>query len=875
MDNGRHAARAVAGIGILLGLAFPGISWREWKERPGANYYDVLKSFTSQKAERDAAEAGDLTRVLQPEGRFYEAEDDFHFRRWADFVEPRVSPSGDLRLLQVGQEEMLQLTALDGKRLPAMSGAWEAPLGPLAANTMGAGRLNFIEFHPTENNTYMVGSPGGGLWFTRNGGQSWSTTTDQLANLGATWAAYDPGNPDIIYLGTGDGFGSRDISSIGLLKSTDGGRTWNTTGLSFPVSAQMQIVKVAVNPRNAANILVATSQGLQISMDGAATFRAAAGITGKVWDIEFQPANPGIVYASTTGFFLSSDGGATFTRSNGPTAGVRMQIAVTAAQSQYVYALCGSEEGSDGVYRSGDGGRTFNRMGDGKEVGCFQAYYDYALDANPLNANELTAGCVEMFLSGNGGASWSKAGSDYHVDIHDIKYRKDGSVFAATDGGLWRRTGGGAWTSLNNNLSIGQSYRVGLYPGDYDQLCTGRQDNGSDIRGGAGLGWKGATPADGFECFWNRTGTRWYGEAQFGFTYAYNYSNGQTVGAMAKLPEGGQSEPWNNPWGADVGNESVIYAGRSQNLVRSANNGQTWTRMGTMGSASDKALVKNFTQSRSHPQVIYAVRNGGSFNPEEGAAGAGVFKTENGGGSWRNVTGNLDGTPTAVALSATDPDDVWVTVSGYQSANKVFRSRNGGQTWSNETLAGLPNLPANTVVMDDLGKGGVYVGLDVGVYFKNDGMTGWRNFSDGLPNVQIRELEIGSKGAGMADRRLFAATFGRGIMRTRLWDDVITDVAPGGAKPPRVSGLSVSMSASVLEVRFRLGPDGRDGGDCLLQVRTLKGQILHQESIPGSGEFIRSIPMARRGHGVLLLAIRRAGDESSRREAVKLITSHE
>jgi photosystem II stability/assembly factor-like uncharacterized protein len=108
-----------------------------------------------------------------------------------------------------------------------------------------AGRINFVRFHPTNTNIIYVGAPVGGLWITTNGGTSWTTNTDQLAVIGCSDIAIDPSNTNIMYLATGDG-DAGDSYSIGVLKSTDGGVTWNTTGLTWAVSLGRTISKLII-----------------------------------------------------------------------------------------------------------------------------------------------------------------------------------------------------------------------------------------------------------------------------------------------------------------------------------------------------------------------------------------------------------------------------------------------------------------------------------------------------------------------------------------------------------------------------------------------------------------------------------------------------
>ncbi|HLP42022.1 MAG TPA: YCF48-related protein, partial [Fibrobacteria bacterium] len=474
-------------------------TWYEDKARKGANLHDIVREHKARAAAKQSALKDDLTALLQKDPELYELEKDHRFKRWLEYVEPRVSPSGDLSQLDRGQEEIAALVPLDGEARPAAYGTWE-PIGPYSEGTTGAGRLNWVEFHPQDTSAMMVGSPSGGVWFTRDGGKTWTTPTDKIAVLGAAWAAYHPTRPDTIYLGTGDGYHG-DTKSIGVLRSTDGGKTWGRTGLEFPITGSTQIVKLVTDPRNPDKLFVAASNGVYVSLDGGATFTKSTGITGKVWDLEIHPGNPDIVYASTAAFHRSTDGGKTFSAVAGATSTYRMLIGVTPAEPSWVYLLRGSRSATEGVELSIDDGLTFARKGTGAEIGCSQAWYDYALAVNPDKADDLAAGCLRVFRSGDGGTAWTQAGASYHVDIQGLAFRRDGALFAVTDGGIYRATGRSTWQSLNNNLNIGQSYRLGVDRHDYDRVCTGRQDNGTDFRDGGEF--RRALGGDGFECFWN------------------------------------------------------------------------------------------------------------------------------------------------------------------------------------------------------------------------------------------------------------------------------------------------------------------------------------------------------------------------------------
>ena len=151
----------------------------------------------------------------------------------------------------------------------------------------GNGRINCIAFDPIDTNIIWVGSPSGGIWKSDDGGNSWSTNTDNLPVIGISHIAINPNNPQIMYVVTGDANGS-DTYSIGILKSIDGGNSWDTTGLSYNILQQNRINKIIINPRYTDSLFVVTNSNIMVSSDAGVNW-TSVGITGRWRDIEFKP----------------------------------------------------------------------------------------------------------------------------------------------------------------------------------------------------------------------------------------------------------------------------------------------------------------------------------------------------------------------------------------------------------------------------------------------------------------------------------------------------------------------------------------------------------------------------------------------------------
>lgn len=597
--------------------------------------------------------------------------------------------------------------------------------------------------------------------------------------IGCTDLAIDPNNSQVLYLATGDGYGS-DTYSIGILKSTDGGLTWNTTGLVWNVSQTRRIRRLIIHPTNSNLLIAATTNGIYRTTNGGQNWSQVQ--SGNFYDLEFKPGEPTTVYATSTQFYRSTNGGSSWTLiSNGLPASSsvrRMEIAVTPANANYVYILAArqSDSGFLGVYRSTDSGVSFgtrsttpNLLGwnsnGGDEGG--QGWYDLAIAASPTNANTVIVGGVNVWRSTNGGTGWTinghwtGSGAPYvHADIHDLIFVPGSgtSYYAACDGGVFRTTNNGAaWTDLSNGLEIAQLYRIGLSATNPGLVISGWQDNGTNRLNGTA--WRRVIGGDGMECIIDHAnastmyGALYYGNIRKSTNGGTSFST--IVGSNAD--EGVNSRGlWVTPYVMHPTNSQTLLVGKSA-LYRSTNGGGNWSELGAI---SGSGQIRAIAYAPSDPQVIYAARTNT------------IHRSTNGGTAFSNITGNLPNrTITYIGVSNEDPNTVYVTYSGYSANEKVYRSVNGGNTWVSYSQ-GLPNLPVNCIVHEKGSNGAVYAGTDVGVYYRDATMNAWIPFNGGLPNVIVNELEI-----QYTTGKLRAATYGRGLWESDLYHIVVAPEA--------------------------------------------------------------------------------------------------
>lgn len=784
---------SIIGLQLLLSLSASAQDWVEMMKNPDVNFFEVQKSFNRYYVKKDRQIERQRKKMSKRLGEGVHQEEIevpgfAQYKRWEWFMSPRVDQNGNRFDPSLTWRESNRYKQQFGV---ASAGNWTI-IGPTSTIPAGggAGRLNFVRFEPGNNNTIYVGSPAGGLWKSTNGGQTWSTNTDQLSQvIGCSDLAIDPTNVNTMYLATGDGDGG-DTYTVGILKSTDGGNSWNPTGLSFYMANTRQISKILIDPNNTSTLLVASSAGIYRSTDAGATFSLIQ--AGAFKDMEFKPGDPNVVYACGTEFYRSANNGQSWTKiSSGIAAATaigRMAIAVTPADPNYVYILsakAASDYGFEGIYKSTNSGATFTKVttsspsnilgwnSGGNDTGG-QGWYDLGFAASPANRDEIITGGVNIWKSTNGGASftlnahWTGSGAPYvHADIHDLIYIDATTYFAGCDGGIFKNTSG-SWSDLSDGLEIGQMYGFGQSSSNPNLLLQGWQDNGTNRYNGS---WQQVMGGDGMLCFidysndLNMWGSQYEGSLNRSTNGGNSWSN-----ATGNISETGA---WVTPWSQDPVNPGLIYAG-FVNMFKSSNGGQTWTQISNFTGTN---TIVTFAVSPANNQIIWVSRAGG------------LQRSTNGGTNWTSITNVPPGTISSIACSNTDPNKVWITYSGFNNSNKVFQSNDQGLTWIN--LSGsIPNIPVNCIEYVNNSNDALYIGTDVGAFYKDASQSVWQPFSNGLPNVIVSELHI-----QYAIGKIRASTYGRGMWESDLY-------VPGSYPPVSAFGASQNISCPGAAIQF-------------------------------------------------------------------------
>jgi photosystem II stability/assembly factor-like uncharacterized protein/PKD repeat protein len=763
---------------ILFAKNYFAQDWMGNLQGKNANFYQLQASFKEYFKDRD----------ITAKGKGYK-----QFKRWEYMTEQRVYPSGNLSLLSTtwsNYEEFLKKNSASQQKYygnnQITSTSW-TPMGPfgplsgLAENNLPrkAGRYNYITFNPSNPNIFWVGAPSGGLWKTTNNGATWSTNTDNLPIIGSTDMAIDPTNPNIMYMSTGDGYSSHyGTYSVGVLKSIDGGVTWNTTGLTFLPGQKEFLRHIIVSPFNPQIVLVATQSGIYRSKDAGTTWSHVTFLN--TFDLEFKPGDPGKIYASTLSFWVSSDTGKTFvqTSSGIPTNGGRTEIAVTAANPNYVYVLkAGLNDLLQGVYQSTNSGASFTTKFSAPNIlsaDCItpqadgQGSYDLTIAASPLNANEITIGGINIWQSQNSGTSFTNIGCAYgtgnppfiHADHHEVEYTPNGTLYSANDGGVYEYTGT-QWNDISSPANIAMLYRIGTSSLSPALWITGHQDNGSNIYN-SGI-YNASLSGDGMDCFIDRTNDKNIFASRYNGTLM-NSMDGGIVWNSVSTGSTSQSA-WVTPWKQDPQTASTFWLGRDSMYRSTTSGGIFWQPRATLPGSIQGEMVTEFAIAPSNNQYLYVLHGN-----------TGVYTSTNAGTSFVQSNSGLAGAianakASNVIVHPTNSSIAWVTFSGYYAGNKVFKTINGGTSWTNVSY-NLPNISANCLVYEPGNSNDrIYVGMDVGVYYIDNTTNTWTLYNTGLPNVIVSDLEI----SPAAPTKIRAATFGRGVYQV--------DIVPNNAAP--------------------------------------------------------------------------------------------
>ncbi len=691
-----------------------------------------------------------------------------------------------------------------------------------------SGRVTAIAVDPRNYDILYIGTASGGLWKSVNAGTTFIPVFDDqpVASIGAI--AIDPLRPDIVWAGTGEGNPRNSVTGgYGIYKSYDGGRTWKLMGLQ----ETRHIHRIIVNPVNSDIVYVGAlgtpwgpnyERGLYKTTDGGITWEKIlyTGETAGVCDMVMDPSNPDKLIVGMwnhqrwpwffnsggtgTGIYMTVDGGKNFIRLEEglPEIIGRTGFAIAKNRPEYVYAYIESKPSA--IYRSTDGGYTWEKRGE-KGIGNRPFYYA-EIYVDPENENRLYTLYSGINVSEDGGLTFpTSIATRVHLDHHAwwINPNNPSHMIDGNDGGMAITYDmGKTWRHITN-LPVGQFYHINVDMEQPYRIYGGLQDNGSWV--GPAYSWHDGglinefwdflIGGDGFDAMPVPGDPRYcYAQSQGGALRRIDILTGYMKVIKPAADTGERLRfNWNAALAQDPFDNNTIYFG-SQFVHKSTNRGDTWEKISPDLTTNDPekqnqtksgGITLDVTGAENHCTII-------TISPsrlEKGLIWVGtddgnVQLTRDGGKTWTNVTDNIKGAPRnawipQITASKHNPAEAFVVLNNYRTGDYsayLFHTNNYGKTW--------------TRIIDDNKVWGyvlcfeqdfkepslMFTGTEYGLYVSFDAGNNWNKWISGYPTVSTYDLVIHPR-----ESDLVIGTFGRSVW---IIDDIVPlrEIARTGGK---------------------------------------------------------------------------------------------
>ena len=682
------------------------------------------------------------------------SEDEYlrYYKRWRMSAATKLGPNGTIRPEKLSPVQRREHSSNNNNQRNSSSAvaSWSI-VGPKTmrpleqdnpAQPVVSSQTNIYTcaFAPSNTDIVYACPESGGIYKSTDKGLHWNCVSNEYPFSEFYSIIVDPGNPDLVYAGRNNA----------IAWTNNGGVTWNDVVVPFGLVNQLLI-----QPGNTSHLFAAAEHGLLESVDNGQSWNNVAGISDFVFDIQYKPFNDNVLYAlvqqgTFIEFWKSDDNGQSFSPSlngwtgKGITDAGAARLTVTPADSNRIYAVLLGNSPSPQVpfiFKSMDGGISWDTTcTGGTDFTCSynlplgmsngQGYYDLAILANPLNADEILVGTTSMYKSTDGGASFlATGGYAGPIQIHpDIQWMASNGTetWVATDGGMNFSTD---FFSDPNNFSSRTDGDFGTELWGFTQawnediVAGGRYHNGNVVVSenypdGTGIYVYGAESATGYYM---------YGRERH---IAFSDVGGMVVPDSVDGPISWFSYtkyPNEDYYGYDVSNLAFwpscymrLYTGQDQMLWRSDDGGELWSTVHVFS----PERVKKFEFCRTHPANIYL------------ATDANLYHSTDTGSTWTTLTlppgANIS--LLRLAVSATDSNTLWIASPYNPAGQRIFKSTDAGQSWTNQTTAimDLENVIALSAQAgtDD----GIYCFEEHGkCFYRNNSMTDWVEYNDSLP----------------------------------------------------------------------------------------------------------------------------------------------
>jgi photosystem II stability/assembly factor-like uncharacterized protein len=721
-----------------------------------------------------------------------------------------------------------------------------ATFGDLRARAIGpavtSGRIAALDVVADNPRLIYVGSAGGGVWKSSNGGTTFTPVFDEHPmSIGAV--TIDQAKPDTVWVGTGEAWTRNSVSvGKGIYRSTDAGASWTSMGLRDTE----RIAAIAVHPKQSDTVFACAVGHLWDDNEERGLFKTTD--SGKTWkkvlfvdastgcaDVEMDPQEPAVMYAAMwqvrrqpyffasggpgSGLYKSTDGGEHWARvtkglPDGPLG--RIALAVAPSRPGTLYAIVESKDTK--MYRSDDMAESWRPTVEGRATLGIRArpFYFANLEVDPTDHTRVYNPSFFLSVSSNAGRSFEPLtlGASVHPDAHAVWVNpKDPShLILGTDGGIYVSRDRGVTWGMVGMLPVSQLYHVAFDMERPYRVYGGLQDNGSWMGPSRVLAasairnrdWTSVGFGDGFHVFPDaRDPSVVFSEFQGAQVRRLHTATGELKDIR---PHPKTGEPpfrfnWNAAFTRGASDPSVLYLG-GQYVFRSRDRGDSWERISPDLSTNDPAkqrqresggvtldnstaenhcTIVSLAESPVEPGVIWAGTDDGNLQV-----------TRDNGRTWTNLVENVPGLPRHTWVSAIEPGrhgkgSAYATFDGHRTGDMrpyAYATNDYGRTWRSIQGEGLEGY-LHVVRQDLLNPSLLFAGSEFGLFVTVDGGGRWARVTGNLPAVAVYDIAIHPR-----EHDLIIATHGRGV-------HIIDDITP----LRKLTRQVLAMNAAILPAR--------------------------------------------------------------------------
>ncbi len=727
-----------------------------------------------------------------------------YFKRYMRWARPYLQADGTTLVPSVEDYVMKERQLKNLRNNASRLGNWTfaAPLSTYdidgIAKVTWQTNIYSLDVSLSNSNIVFAGGETGGIWKSIDKGLTWTSVSKNLIHGSFNSVKIHPTNDNIVYTNT----------NSQIFKSTDQGANW----VSVYSESGLSVYEMSISLTDPNIILAASSKGLLRSINGGTSWTKI--FTAETWTVKSKVGSGTSFYAirdngTSSDFVKSTDSGATWTVSNTglwtPSAGESMTggiIATCPTNTNKLYAYyCGNGAnlyGYIGVYVSTDDGATWvntnptnaignsptaysipshsNLMAHNGTTGFDQGFYDMAIVVNPSNDAELIAGGTSWFKSTNSGATWTALGSY----VGGLSWsHPDMQALVANGNDLWIATDGGLNYSSNFGTSI-EARMDGITGSDMwgfdsgwneDILVGGRYHNGNmtyyqAFPAGKVYRMGGAEAATGYV---NPGPQRKVYHSDIGgHKIKGGFTEGRSSFSVGAWPNESYAYYANSEMVFHPNYYNTVFIGSDNKILKSEDGGTNYTTLYTFTGTTTNE-VYDIEICRSNPNVMYCSQWNGTDDA--------IWKSQDGGINWALTTplplpNNND--RVKLAVSAEDANVLWAAVTYGSNGKKIYKTTNGGTSWINLSTATLNNLTIQNIMAQYGTDGGIYLGTNGGVFYRNNSHSDWQSFSTGLPlSVETNRLKPFYR-----DGKIRNGCWGFGIWESPLFENSAVQANP-------------------------------------------------------------------------------------------------